>query len=329
MSDEPNKTRVKNNSGDHFYFTQTPRLVWALSRTPYDIALWQTIKDIAGENGECYISTPDLAILAMMSVGQCSDSRAYLLNEGLLEGEIRKDAGYPLAVWHIRVPDLWLRSTEWSSKFKSIDSRVKFKIEQKEKLSKQREALRAEKAKRGLSPAERSDNSPAERGLSPAEIPLSPTEIKNIQKEDSKEDGAKTAPPPAWGVEWQIAAGVEKVVLPSDEELQTAKIANAVEMFPQEHKELVRAFVLATGIFPIKDDVSGWIKAFRDQKNRTGLSAENITQACQKMFTDNLTIVDPFSVVGVAGSLRTNPARRNVPPPAPIPVDDWRRGLSL
>ncbi len=329
-TDDNEKNRVKNNSGDHHYFTQTPRIVWAFSRTPYDLALWQTIKDIAGDNGECYISTPDLAVLAMMSVGQCSESRAYLLKCGLLEGQVRKDPGYPLAVWHLSIPDLWEKSTDWSAKNKSISTRLKYKSEQRAALIEQRQKARDEKAKNGLSPAERSDNSPAERGLSPAEKTPSPAETKNIKQEEHKEDGAKTAPPAAWGIDWQIAAGVETVTLPSDEELQEARIANAVEQFPQEHKELVRAFVLATGIFPIREDVSGWCKAFSDQKIRTGLAPENVTMACTQMFADGLTIKDPFSVVGVAGSLRASNQRKpNRIAPTQISAGDWRNGIRL
>ncbi|MBI5954401.1 MAG: hypothetical protein HY865_22315 [Chloroflexi bacterium] len=145
-----------------------------------------------------------------------------------------------------------------------------------------------------------------------------------------KGNGASATPPPAWGVEWQLAADVETVTLPTEEEQQNAKIANAVEMFPQEHKELVRAFVAATGIFPLKQDIAGWCSAFRDQKARTGLAPENIARACAKMFAEGLTIKDPFSVVGVAGSLRAADAQK--PPrivPKTIPVDDWRKQIRL
>lgn len=329
--DNKENNRVKNDSGDHHYFTQTPRIVWALSRTPFDLALWQTVKDIAGENGECYISTPDLAVLAMMSVGQCHESRAYLMDCGLLKGEKRKDPGYPLEVWHLSIPDLWEKSTAWSASHKSIYTRIAYKSAQRAALVIQRKKVRAEKEKKeGHSPAERSGHSPAERGHSPAEKPLPPAEIKNIKQEEPKEDGGKAAPPAAWELGWQLAAGVETVTLPNEEELFQAKVANAVELFPQEHKELVRAFVIASGIYPIKDDVSKWCMALRDQKARTGLSAENIIQACQKMFADGLTVKDILSVVGVAGGLRTAAAHRPNPiVPTPIKADDWRKGIRL
>jgi hypothetical protein len=330
-TEEKENNNVKNNSGDHHYFTQTPRIVWAFSRTPYDLTLWQTIKDIAGDNGECYISTPDLAVLAMMSAGQCQESRAYLLECGLLTGDIRKDPGYPLAVWHLSIPDLWEKSTTWSANHKSISARLKHKSEQRAALVEQRQKAREEKEKNGHSPAEMSGHSPAERGHSPAEKPHTPAETKKIiQVEQKEEGGKKAAPPAALGMDWQIAAGVEQVQLPTEAELQDAKVSNALELFPQEHKELVRAFVLATGIFPIKDDVSGWCKAFRDQKNRTGLVPESVTRACEQMFTDGLTIKDPFSVVGVAGSLRASQSHRpRQTVPATIPADDWRRSITL
>lgn len=149
-------------------------------------------------------------------------------------------------------------------------------------------------------------------------------------KERTPEEGAKPAPPASWGVGWQIAAGVEEVQLPTEAELQAAKVANAVEMFPQEHKELVRAFVLATGIFPLTQDIAGWCSAFRDQKARTGLSPENVTRACAKMFAEGLTIKNPFSVVGTAGSLRASEAQKpSQAIPAPIPADDWRKQIIL
>lgn len=84
---------ITDNSEDGKYFTITPRLVWVLSRDPYDYTLWGVIKDIAGKKGECYLSTPDLATLAMMSEGKVSTSRAYLIEKGLLKGQIKRDPG--------------------------------------------------------------------------------------------------------------------------------------------------------------------------------------------------------------------------------------------
>ena len=39
--------KVKDESNDHKYFIITPRIVKAFSRNPYDLALWDTVKDIS------------------------------------------------------------------------------------------------------------------------------------------------------------------------------------------------------------------------------------------------------------------------------------------
>jgi hypothetical protein len=96
----PPSTEIKitDNSADKKYFVITPQLVWALSRDPYDYTLWNTVKMIAGDEGECYLHTADLAALSMMSVGKASNCRQYLLDAGLLNGTIRQDPGYPQPV---------------------------------------------------------------------------------------------------------------------------------------------------------------------------------------------------------------------------------------
>src|SRR5574338_694972 len=93
-----------DRSNDRRYFSIVPRIVWAMSRTAYDLALWVVIKDVCGEDGECYLTTTQLATLSMMSEGQVSDSREHLLKSGLLEGE-KKVSSNNQPLWHIRIPD--------------------------------------------------------------------------------------------------------------------------------------------------------------------------------------------------------------------------------
>ncbi len=126
--------KVEDDSQDKKYFILTPQIVWALCRDPYDFTLWNVIKMVAAEKGECYISTENLATLAMMSTGKVSESRQYLIKVGLLKGEIRKELEYPQPVWHLRVPDLWPKNVEWRQKFDAIKDRVAYKIEQKDSL---------------------------------------------------------------------------------------------------------------------------------------------------------------------------------------------------
>jgi hypothetical protein len=125
-----NPITVSDGSNDRLYFLQTPQLVFALCRTPYDFTLWSVVKMIAGEQGECTLATSDLGALAMMCDGKVSDSRAYLVKIGLLTGSCYKDPGYPQPVWHLRVPDLWLANVQWRQVFVSLKDR----IDQKKRL---------------------------------------------------------------------------------------------------------------------------------------------------------------------------------------------------
>jgi hypothetical protein len=117
---------IKNESGDAKYFVMIPRLVWALCRSPYDFILWSVIKDIAGERGECYVGTRNLAKLCRMSVGKVAESREYIISQGLLTGEVRKDKMTSRDAWHITIPDLWLASTRWAETHLSMASRLEW-----------------------------------------------------------------------------------------------------------------------------------------------------------------------------------------------------------
>jgi len=164
--------KVKDESGDRKYFVITPQLVWALSRDNFDMGLWYVVKMIAGDDGECYLSTEELAILAMMSVGKLVDCRTYLLEQGLLEGEIRKDPGYPQPVWHLRVPNLWPANITWRDDLgHALKGRISYKKQQKAKR------LHQVKASSDVG------------GPIPGEGKPSPGEAKENHKEEPKGEG--------------------------------------------------------------------------------------------------------------------------------------------
>jgi hypothetical protein len=123
-------TPISSPKKDKNNFTMLPKIVWAKARDPYDVCFWSTVMSIAGEDGECFLSIPDLAILAMMSESKVIDCRKFLINKGLLEGEIRKDIRFASAVWHLRVPNLWSENSKWSEDHKYIESRIAFKKKQ-------------------------------------------------------------------------------------------------------------------------------------------------------------------------------------------------------
>lgn len=166
-SSDPDNKLVETRS-DHIYYVMTPHLVWAMCLDPYDLALWLVIKMIAGESGECYLSTPDLAAAAMMSSGKCSQCRDRLLKAGLIEGRIVKDPGYPQPVFHLTIPDLWPRNLRWRERNHSLTQRIQFKRDQK--------SLHQVKP------------SPGEQGLSPGERGLSPGETKKNHENNQKEE---------------------------------------------------------------------------------------------------------------------------------------------
>ena len=124
------QVQISDTSSDRKYFTVTPQLVWAMARTPYDKVLWDVIKGIAGDDGECILSREDLAALAMMSTGQVSRCCKYLMSVGLLYGKFKRDPGYPQPVWHFRIPNLWKANVAWAEEHLSIASRVAWKKQQ-------------------------------------------------------------------------------------------------------------------------------------------------------------------------------------------------------
>ena len=128
------ETTITDNSNDRSYFVMIPRIVSVKTRNPYDFKLWTVIKEIAGDNGECSLSTEKLAVLCSMSVGKVSECRQYLIECGLLEGELkRKKFGEKETkpLWHITIPDLWEENTQVSKELRTLSSRLEQKRLQK------------------------------------------------------------------------------------------------------------------------------------------------------------------------------------------------------
>jgi DnaD/phage-associated family protein len=123
--------RVKDESNDRKYFVITPRIVRMLSRTPHDLMFWETVKDIAGDGGECILNTDQLAALCGMSTGKIWDCREYWMGLKFITGAKKKDDGYPQEVWHLSIPDIWKVNLEWCEKYPKIADRIAFKLSDK------------------------------------------------------------------------------------------------------------------------------------------------------------------------------------------------------
>jgi len=174
--------KITDASKDKKYFTIVPRLVWALSRSTYDLTLWSVIKDIAGEDGECILNTSQLAQLAMMSEGKVSDCRAYLIKSGLLNGRIIKDPDQKQPCWHLKIPDIWKKNIEWAQKYSKIKDRLQYKQDQKKSLH----PMKASPGEDIHSPHEGSQKN---KGKKP-----SPHETKKKGFKEPKEEGIKNLP---------------------------------------------------------------------------------------------------------------------------------------
>lgn len=159
---------IQDQSGDKKYFIITPQLVLAKSRDPFDYTLWCVVKMVAGDDGECFLSTRDLADLAMMSAGKVTDSRQYLLSCRLLEGELTRDPGQMNEVWHLKIPDLWAENIKWRQENDSLKKRIKAKKEQRQNLKDRRKLEKQAKKARS------SDEQPP----TPDEQPPTPDEPK-------------------------------------------------------------------------------------------------------------------------------------------------------
>lgn len=167
--------QIADGTNDRKYFSLVPRIVTMRCRNVYDLSLWVAVREVAGEDGECFLSTGDLGALAMMSAGQVSASRGFLIREGLLCGEVRRDPGYQQPVWHLRVPDLWVENVRWCRKHEGLLSRVAQKREQKKSLH----GVKPSHGEKGAAPHE--------GRASHGEEAAAYHEGKNIKEEEPKE----------------------------------------------------------------------------------------------------------------------------------------------
>ena len=103
-----------NKSNDRKYFTIIPNILWTedLGLSAHDLILYATIKKVAGDAGQCFMSTRRLAQEARMSVGQVSKSKQKLVSADLIEiiTKRRNAKGWPID--HITVTDIWKRNIE-------------------------------------------------------------------------------------------------------------------------------------------------------------------------------------------------------------------------
>ena len=106
--------RFLDKSEDRRYFTIIPNLLWAeeLGLSVPDFKLYATIKKVAGEGGECFMSTRTLAKVTRISTGAVSGGKRRLAVAGLIRivTHPRGHGGQPID--HITIVDIWQRNVE-------------------------------------------------------------------------------------------------------------------------------------------------------------------------------------------------------------------------
>lgn len=127
--------RIIDESGDPKYFVMIPRLIWARARDTFDYTFYAVVKDIAGENGECWLGTEDLARLCKMSEGKAADCREFWLSTGFITGELQS-VGEGKFVWHLKICNIWEDNRRWSEDNPTIDDRIDHAVEQREQSGK-------------------------------------------------------------------------------------------------------------------------------------------------------------------------------------------------
>ena len=98
---------IIDQSGDHKYFTIIPNILWVKDLTALERWLYATIKKIAGDDGECFMSTPTLAEEAGISAGSISKAKQTLQDKGLIKIVRRKRSAKGHAIDHITIIDIW------------------------------------------------------------------------------------------------------------------------------------------------------------------------------------------------------------------------------
>ena len=121
---------VRDSSGDKKYFTMIPNFLLLLC-DPFEYKLYSVYKSLAGEDGECWLSTPQLAARCGMSEGKVTECRTSLMKKGLIEGNMRQDPGY-LPLWHITISNIWERNYKWAELYPDQEAINRFAMDHKE-----------------------------------------------------------------------------------------------------------------------------------------------------------------------------------------------------
>lgn len=104
-------------------------------------------------------------------------------------------------------------------------------------------------------------------------------------------------------IEWQIAVGVDKVVIPDQTDARRWDVAQLIGMGEKSVAiELAYAFMKARDILIPESKIKGQRKAVREMIEM-GVQPEHVTEAVRQLLAKNMTVIDLFSVSKTAQDL--------------------------
>jgi hypothetical protein len=150
-------------------------------------------------------------------------------------------------------------------------------------------------------------NYPQAGNLQAENLPLNDTDIN----ENESNKGADAPSISSMPIDWQLAAGVETVILPDEQMAKRKDAAQLISMGfginTQAAYDLALTFQIERNVTFTESDVKGQRKAIKAllEKNVTPV---HVTQAVQKLMSAKMTFVDLFGVIKTAVDIASQPA---------------------
>jgi len=140
-----------------------------------------------------------------------------LLDYGLLEGEIRRDPGYPQPIWHLRIPDLWPENIAWRQDHNSLIDRIALKDAQREEMREEPSTLEGSQETSSNTADIAREPSPLEGSEEPSTVEegTSPVEGKPSRDDGKEEPFKKNQKEELEGL-WEKAKSWLRRELPTD-----------------------------------------------------------------------------------------------------------------
>jgi len=290
---------VRDAGNPHIYRTEIPNIVLEMGLTPYELALYVTLKRTTGDNGECYKSTATLAKESGLSVGMVSkvkmslaQSRPEIGGKALIEIRDQENKHGGIPHHEITIVDIW------------AENMARFAKEKDEPSSPYEQA--SSPYEQASSHGEQA-SSPYEQASSHGEPKNKPNKKNPIRRTQEEEGDAvasphATAPPKRQRQRKKPDEGPPKP--PSPHHALFGAICDAIGWDPKVISETDKANVGRTATALQKagytaDDiprfmVEVWFKDWRWSRDQARPTLNQLRQAIGKLRTNTLPVEPPY-----------------------------------